>query len=165
MFRQKMFCWNAINGLFVFMMVMLTTNTTSAQPLANLNIPHHPERLLMRFKPGIPDAERATVHQSIGAQELRIFEAVDGLVLVKVPAAQLPTMLEHYSKNPNVLYVEPDYLGQPEGLPNDPAFQSPNVLWGMDNQGQTLSGKQCGGINPFTDDPGTALAESPLNHC
>ena len=42
-----------------------------------------------------------------------------------------------WQKNPNVVYVEPNYILRLAAAPNDPSY---GQLWGMNNTGQTISG-------------------------
>ena len=60
---------------------MFSASTMAQTP--NLNAPHHPEHLLVRFKAGVTDTLRAQVNTSVGALELRRYRFVDGLTLAR----------------------------------------------------------------------------------
>ena len=111
--------------------------------------PHHPERLLVRFKPDANAAARQAAHMTAGArQTLKEYHTVSGLYLVEVPADTLETALEAYRDDPDVQYAQPDQVIQALATPNDPFF---GQLWGLNNTGQT--------VNDSPADPGTAGAD------
>jgi hypothetical protein len=97
----------------------------------------HPEHVLVRFK---PDASARDVNRAIAAQQgetLRTYSLVKGLNLIRVPAGAVKRVIEALSKNPNVLYAEPDYelrALELDAVPNDTQFGS---QWGLHNTGQS----------------------------
>jgi thermitase len=103
------------------------------------------DAVLVRFKPEartdgvvLPDVA-AAAHASVGATEIREFNGVPGLQLVRLPkGVTVPTAVARYTQNPNVLYAEPDYLRHIDVVPNDLYFGS---LWGLHNTGQTVKGE------------------------
>ncbi|MFH1170457.1 MAG: S8 family serine peptidase [Candidatus Vogelbacteria bacterium] len=77
----------------------------------------HPSHVLVKFKPG---AARNFHAQSSPAQQ---FKGDRDLYLVENPSGRsVETMLNFYSKNPNVEYVEPDYIYELTAIPNDPLW-------------------------------------------
>ena len=44
-----------------------------------LQSPHHPERLLLRFKAATPQAARDALHAAAGAVKVKVYRFVDGL--------------------------------------------------------------------------------------
>ncbi len=63
------------------------------------------------------------------------------LVVVKRPVVEMyGSAIKSLSQNPNVEYVEPNYIYRAEKTPNDPDF---GKLWGLKNIGQT-DGNQLG---------------------
>lgn len=94
-----------------------------------------PGRLLVRFKAGANAAQIAAAH---GVSIER--ESVLRIQLLKVPEGQEWVLLNALSRNPNVEFVEPDYLytfGEPcpTGtciVPNDPFF---GYKWDLHNDG------------------------------
>ena len=107
---------------------------------------YHPERLLVRFRSGVGRGGRQAAHEAAAAKGvLREYHIVSGLQLVKVAKDKLPSALAVYQNHPDVLYAEPDYIVQVDGVPNYTHFDE---LWGLYNWGQTVN-----------DDPGTAGAD------
>ena len=107
----------------------LALPATSLAQAPDFSAPHHPERLLVRFKAGVSDEKKAQVHAGVGAEKLKGYGHVDGLVLVRVPAAELQTARGRYAGDPNVLYAEPDYEisfgGVCDGCdPTDPGYSA-----------------------------------------
>lgn len=86
----------------------LNTIRTKAQE-PDLDAPHHPSRLLIRFAPRVTDAVRGQTHAALGGVERQRFRFVDGLTLVDVPPERLERALRDYQLDPNILYAEPDY--------------------------------------------------------
>jgi len=86
--------------------------------------------LLVRFKPSAPVAARANVRAAVGVRQLRKFGLVPGLELVEAPKGDVAAHVRALRNNPNVLYVEPDYVLKPTGDPNDPSYAN---LWGLKN--------------------------------
>jgi subtilisin family serine protease len=100
---------------------------------------HHPEyvpgELLIKFKPGVLHLAKQAFHAGIGARH------VGGLSHIRIQRVRIPitTMsmqeaIQYYRNNPDVEYVEPNYVVWITATPNDPQF---NQLWGMNNNGQT----------------------------
>jgi len=78
-----------------FFLLALCTFSFAQSPLIAqkvnrmLRSPHDPERLLVRFKPGVVAQQRANVHAQIDATHIKNYRYVDGLTLIKIPAANL----------------------------------------------------------------------------
>ncbi len=93
------------------------------------------DHLLVRFKPGVPQAFKEYANTMVQAQVLREYTSVDNLQLVRLPAGMsVEQAITTYRDNPDVLYAEPDYLQYADTTPNDPSYSS---LWGLKNTGQT----------------------------
>lgn len=96
--------------------------------------PFAPGELLVRFRSGTSGAERRSVRSRNGLKRLERLP-IPGLERVRVPgAAALPRLAARLTRDPNVLYAEPDYRVFPHGVPDDPEFDG---LWGLHNDGQT----------------------------
>lgn len=89
-------------------------------------------QILVQFQPGTPAAVEAAIHRAQGATVRRVIRGIDVRV-VAVPRGTEAAKVAAYSRNPNVLYAEPDYLHQPLNGPNDPGF---NLKWDLHNTGQ-----------------------------
>ncbi len=120
---------------FVVAVCLLAATTRSQaqlQPLA----PHHPGRVLVRFKPGTSVAAMQTASAGVDrAVAIQSFRCVDRLTLVRIPRGTISDALAAYRRNPNVLYAEPDYTVHALAIPNDASF---SLQWGMHNTGQTF---------------------------
>jgi len=113
---------------------------------------HAPDRLLVRFKAGAPaqsinDALGKAKGNSgkqkgkaiKGLKKDRSFKSMEGLKLVHLPPGRnLQDAISQLKKNPNVLYVEPDYQLTLNATPNDTSYSS---LWALHNSGQTIWGQ------------------------
>jgi hypothetical protein len=93
-----------------------------------------PDRVLVRFLPGLAAEARASTHAQLGAQVQRRYRSIPGLELVKLPnGLRVREAIRVYRNNPNVLYAEPDYMVHAlETTPNDTSFSE---LWAMKNTG------------------------------
>ena len=108
-----------------------------------------PERILVRFKPGVDTATIAALHRAQGAVVIREIPQI-GVQVLRVPANQVLAKVAAYSRNPNVLYAEPDYTAQVLGDPNDEYFPK---QWGLDNDGQAYKDGQSGMVDADIDAP------------
>lgn len=95
-----------------------------------------PNQLLIRFAPASSASERLAAENQISAYATRSLDLVDGLKVIqtRLDASRAAAML---SGNPNVLYVEPDYMQYPVELPDDTYGY---LLWGLHNTGQAIRG-------------------------
>ena len=105
-----------------------------------------PDRLLVKFRPGVVASEVSKVHRQAGGKQLSVIPGID-VHIVEVPAGSVQGKISLYQKNPNVEYVEPDFyrvLVLPdEG--NDPGPSAGGIItgreyfeeqWGLNNTGQ-----------------------------
>ncbi len=93
-----------------------------------------PDRLLVRFKPGVGTPAQSAVHAAAASRPIHSFHHVPNLQLVQIPAGtSMASALNSYRSNPAVLYAEPDYKVQLfDTQPNDPLF---NLQWAFKNTG------------------------------
>jgi subtilisin family serine protease len=85
--------------------------------------PHHPSRVLVRFRAGTSFLPRS------GSS--RGFAAHKGLYLVdNPPGLSVEEVVRRYHSDPNVLYAEPDFTVRTTAVPNDPAFTT-NLQYDM----------------------------------
>src|SRR5579862_1639352 len=101
---------------------------------------HVEGELLVKFRRGTSNAERAVAHGWAGARRLRSFGVVPDLEHVKLrPGLAVKDAIALYRAHPDVVYAEPNYIVQGTQtpiIPNDPQF---NALWGLHNTGQASS--------------------------
>ena len=91
-----------------------------------------PGELLVRFRPGTPAAERASVRSRQGITRIRSLPLA-GLELVRVQG-DIPAAAARIGGDPAVHFAEPNFLWYPDQIPDDPEFDE---LWGLHNTGQT----------------------------
>jgi subtilisin family serine protease len=98
----------------------------------------------VEFVPGelivkITDADTATklaaLLSTLGGVEVKSFETVDGLFLIRLPDTLSVTSAEDLARQlDGVVYAEPNYVLRTQQTPNDPSF---STLWGLHNTGQS----------------------------
>lgn len=98
--------------------------------VAGVEHPHHPERLIVRYKSATSQQARAAVPARHGATVERNDPHVDGLAFVRVAPNNLAAKLVDLRNDPDVLYAEPDYEITASATPNDPDFLYGNQ-WGL----------------------------------
>lgn len=118
-------------------------------------------RLLVRYKDGISNSKKERGHFSAGTYVVKSFEVPQNLEVVEVvKGISLEAAQEFYAEDPNVLYVEPNYvlhafLEPPPTDPMPPDGDGPDKgkidprypeQWGLNNTGQT-GGKPDADIN------------------
>src|SRR2546427_1838941 len=117
-----------------------SSNTAVAQPSFKSSAdasPHRhvPDEILVRFRESTSTFSRSLTHSRIGTTVVREFRVAKGLQRVKLPPGMTVSQaLQAFSKHPDVLYAEPNYLVRIFAAPNDPRFSE---LWGLHNSGQT----------------------------
>jgi len=95
---------------------------------------YKPDKVLVRFRPGVQRSEMEAAHQQSGAKILSEPAIVHGLHIVQLGVGvSLESALKNYRGNKSVLYAEPDYLVHASGAPNDPQFPA---QWNLQNTGQ-----------------------------
>ena len=93
------------------------------------------DEILVKFRSSASARSRESVHAKIGAKAVREYKAVRDLHRVKLPTGvTVGQALSAYSKHPDILYAEPNYVVQAFATPNDPRYPE---LWGLNNTGQT----------------------------
>jgi len=98
---------------------------------------YHPSRLIVRYRPSAVatvDGERF-VPLAPGRSIVRWTRAVSDTCVMSVPEGDVKSVIAELSKDPNVLYAEPDYKMEFTGLPSDEFFLE---QWAILNTGQTV---------------------------
>ena len=100
----------------------------AAVPNVDVNAPAAPGQFVIKFKPGTAGAARSQAVQAEGGH------FVDRIAALDVDAAAFPALTGHANpaaaaaliarlqRNPNVVYVEPNYLYRADFSPNDPGL-------------------------------------------
>ena len=134
----------------IVLLAFLTGATLFAGPVFAQSSPAAaaPDQLLIRFAPASSASERRAARQQISAYAAKSLGLVDGLEVIqtRLGASRAAAAL---AGNPNVLYVEPDYLQYPVELPDDTYAY---LLWGLHNTGQEIRGS-AGTIDADIDAP------------
>jgi len=92
-----------------------------------------PGELIVGFKPGVSDAAQAATLAKVGAKQKKKWKQIHAN-LATVPDSNLARVEKALASDPQVSYVEPNYVVHTLVVPNDPMFSD---LWGMQNTGQT----------------------------
>jgi subtilisin family serine protease len=83
-----------------------------------------PDRLLVKFRPGTPASQVARAHANARARILDEISQI-GVQIVGLPTSvPLQRAIGIYAHNPNVEFVEPDCVVEPDAVPNDPQYPS-----------------------------------------
>jgi len=117
--------------IFIFTSLASASSPRLAPPAAGEL--YAPDRILVRFAPGVSASTMAAIHRANGAVLIREIPQI-GVQVLRVPSNRVPELVAAYSRNPNVLYAEPDYVAHAIGTPDDTYFDK---QWGMHNTGQT----------------------------
>jgi hypothetical protein len=109
-----------------------------SMPLAaqDLSQPFVEGQVLVRFAPGLAAAQRDATRDALLPTGGRSLALVPGLEVVTTQLS-VPQAIAVLSNNPNVLYVEPDYVVQPIAITNDSLV---DYQWGLENWGQDIRG-------------------------
>ncbi|PSL16703.1 PKD domain-containing protein [Marinobacterium halophilum] len=70
--------------------------------------PYMPDRVLVKFRPGVAAMARGQAHHAANGYLLSTLEAID-VQVIQIPDGTVRAALQVYASNPNVLYAEPDY--------------------------------------------------------
>ncbi len=93
--------------------------------------------LLVKFKPAGGRVARLMLQESVGARESRAVGRSGIERVVLGPDTSVEQALAIYAGDPDVEFAEPNYLIQPQAMPDDAYFTR---QWGLDNTGQTVAG-------------------------
>jgi thermitase len=112
----------------MFLVLTFASGVLAASPPNGGDAPQSaPERILVRFKPGVGPAETAQIHRQYGGHVEEVIPGI-GIQVVNVPKGQLTGKVRSYSSNGKVAYAEPDFLAQAVDSPDDPYF---GRQWGL----------------------------------
>ena len=124
------------------------TNPKAQKSSAALNAAPKYKRgeVIVKYKKGISLKQvqqtlssKASLLGDIKTNTFKALSKKSNAVMVHVKSKMLSTeeLIKKFKADPNVEYVEPNYLYHPEMTPNDPMFDQ---LWGQNNTGQTING-------------------------
>jgi len=93
-----------------------------------------PGEFIVKWKTGVVTLAADTLLRSMSTTQVQTFPEI-GLSLMRMPATGNVTVLtDQIKSNPNVEYIEPNYIYRASVVPDDPQY---GELWGMNNTGQT----------------------------
>ncbi len=90
-------------------------------------------QLIIKFKPGADENQKKAVTHSLNSVTLKKFSIIGG-ELIQISGVTVEQAVNLLKDDPRIEYAEPNYIFQLAAVPNDPYF---NLLWGMNNTGQT----------------------------
>ncbi|MBW6431708.1 S8 family serine peptidase, partial [Patescibacteria group bacterium] len=136
-----------------------------------------PDRILVRFKPGTRGEKQREVANRNGLEQIDEIPQIEAKVLKINDKGNVAAKIKALSKNPNIIYVEPDYIVKAELVPNDPIYPnqesymraiSAPVGWDLSNGNKSVvianldtgvmsthkdfTGRFVAGFNAFTKD-------------
>lgn len=123
---------------FSVFLICLCVFGLSLHGLAQKKEAHVSNQVLVRFKSHVSSEEKAGLRNDFEAILLQEIQSIR-LELWSLPkATDLDVALATLHSSSFVVYAEPNYLYQPQAVPNDPQFHK---LWHLQNTGQTVNGQ------------------------
>jgi subtilisin family serine protease len=114
--------------LLTLVLAALSAFAAAGSGTAASGAPYVEDAVLVRFAPGTPGAAKATARAGAAGELDVTLGLVPGLERLKLHGMSVPAAIAVLSRNPNVVYAEPDYIVNAIATPNDPLF---GQLWGM----------------------------------
>jgi subtilisin family serine protease len=106
----------------------------------NPRLAYDPTSLLVKFHPGATKEAVNAVKAAAGvvAEPIETWKLLPGVEHLAVEqGVRVEDALKSFLASPAVEYAEPDHIGHLHASPNDTHY---NLLWGMNNTGQTIGG-------------------------
>ena len=135
---KRIFTLSGLVALALILISIFASLASASSPHLAPSAPgelYAPDRILVRFAPGVSASTMAAIHRANGAAVIREVPQISVQVL-RVPSNRVHEMVTAYSRNPNVLYAEPDYMAyaveEPQPV-NDPYF---GKQWGWITTGK-----------------------------
>ncbi len=91
--------------------------------------------VLVGYQDGVSAVEHGRTAAAVGAIDVGTIGA--GTHVLRVPRGAVPAIMHALGRRPEVRYVEPDWIGYADGVPNDTSFAS---QWAFQNTGRTFGG-------------------------
>lgn len=117
----------------LFGLVAISASLPAGAALPPVGNGQKADRVIVKFKPGVNETARKSVHAKHGGRVAREIAAL-GVQVVEVPAGKAKEKADIYQKEGSVEFAEPDYVAKALEIPNDPYFSK---QWDMNNAGQT----------------------------
>lgn len=111
--------WIRLATLLLIISVLAFAAPTTVT--AEITVPHAPEVVLVKFKSGAGEKHRADVMKQHGLAKQGTVYGTDVQIL-QGKGKSVAALVAALSKNPNVEYVEPDYIATIDFTPNDTSW-------------------------------------------
>lgn len=124
--------------LFLFFLFSPGWAWASGNPIYIGDADHVAREVLVKFKPGVTEADKAAVREMLDVT------VVDQIRAIRIEHWRLPANADvlavaaRLNALPQVDYAEPNYLYGLEQMPDDPEFA---LQWHLNNTGQTVNGR------------------------
>ena len=92
------------------------------------------DQLIVKFKDEVSSAAQQDARSDEGLEKKQDLDLIDAEV-DKVEGQSVEEAISALEERPEVAYVEPDHILQPDGYSDEPQF---GELWGLHNTGQTI---------------------------
>ncbi len=108
----------------IVLLLVTVSLAAAGQPTAQAAPPQHePNQILVRPKPGVSEDELQILFAGHRAAEVGAIHQINVRVL-RVPEAELESVVTALRQNPRLEFVEPDSVLEPDLIPDDPYFPS-----------------------------------------
>ena len=151
----------------VFALILLTgtsgiQNSSFAETESNSQgIIHAPDRLIVKFNPGVSEENQSSILNSQDANVLDDLPLL-GIKIISVPEPALEAVKTALSKNHSVEYAEYDLGVPPAAVPNDPRYGNQWHLPKINAPGALIFGK-CHWL-PYLGSSGIAAGGTPKSY-
>ena len=108
-------------GILIFSVILVIVGFTFHSP-AQKGLKYKEGELLVKFKKGVSVSKAASAHNVIGAKVKKRFHHFDIEHLELPQGMTVESAIAQYKKNPDVEYVEPNYIFKKSAIPNDPLY-------------------------------------------
>lgn len=99
---------------------------------------HVAREILVKFKTGVTEADKAAVRETFDATLVNVIRAIR-VEHWRLPAtADTMAAVARLTALPQIDYAEPNYLYAPQKMPDDPGFA---IQWYLNNTGQTVNNR------------------------
>lgn len=95
------------------------------------------DELIIKFKPAAAGMKASSLKSRLSLRNVKHMPINDSELVKLDGNISVPEAIQELKKNPDVLYVQPNYIYRKEAAVNDPGFDQ---LWGLQNSGQMING-------------------------
>lgn len=121
----------------IILMIFLLAYPTSVFSQETKRLEYVPGELLVKFRSGVSRHLARATHRSFGSRPIKRFRRIN-VDHIKIPEGwSVEEAVAIYMLDPDVEYVEPNYIRRALLTPDDPDFDK---LWGLHNTGQEVNG-------------------------